>query len=305
MKELPYITHDFGARNDPKLMDLQMEMGGQGLGIFWCLVEMLWENGGTIPANYKSIAFALRWCKPAEVEKVVTGYGLFEVSDGAISSHSATARIAEMRTYFGAKSASGKKGAERRWNGTANGKAMALPMADQCGANSTPIAQPKAKQCDANGLTNILTNKQTNKHSNNNTPLTAADFFEILFFKNVHDPAGEVNRFLAYYEDRGWKYQDGTPVTDFERAAKDWKPLKAGPRWDAEALRWYRAIWNAAKARVNDAQDTFLEQLTNITRKDNNLALVFRDEGSARKVAAFIIENDLAGDWVIDYRIEN
>lgn len=305
MKELPYITHDFGARNDPKLMDLQMDMGGQGLGIFWCLVEMLWENGGTIPANYKSIAFALRWCKPAEVEKVVTGYGLFEVSDGAISSHSATARIAEMRTYFGAKSASGKKGAERRWNGTANGKAMALPMADQCGANSTPIAQPKAKQCDANGLTNILTNKQTNKHSNNNTPLTAADFFEILFFKNVHDPAGEVNRFLAYYEDRGWKYQDGTPVTDFERAAKDWKPLKAGPRWDAEALRWYRAIWNAAKARVNDAQDTFLEQLTNITRKDNNLALVFRDEGSARKVAAFIIENDLAGDWVIDYRIEN
>lgn len=290
MKDLPYITHDFGARNDPKLMDLQMDMGGQGLGIFWCLVEMLWENGGTIPANYKSIAFALRWCKPAEVEKVVTGYGLFDVSDGAISSHSATARIAEMRTYFGAKSAAGRKGAERRWNGT---------------ANSTPIAQPMADQCDANGLTNLLTNKLTNKHSNNNTPLTAADFFEIFFFENVHNPAGEVNRFLAYYEDRGWKYQDGTPVTDFERAAKDWKPLKAGPRWDAEALRWYRAIWNAAKARVNDAQDTFLKQLTNITRKDNNLALIFRDEGSARKVAAFIIENDLGGDWKIDYRIEN
>ena len=55
MKELPYITHDFGARNDPKLMDLQMEMGGQGLGIFWCLVEMLWENGGTIPANLRPV----------------------------------------------------------------------------------------------------------------------------------------------------------------------------------------------------------------------------------------------------------
>lgn len=305
MKELPYITHDFGARNDPKLMDLQMDMGGQGLGIFWCLVEMLWENGGTIPANYKSIAFALRWCKPAEVEKVVTGYGLFEVSDGAISSHSATARIAEMRTYFGAKSASGKKGAERRWNGTANGKAMALPMADQCGANSTPIAQPKAKQCDANGLTNILTNKQTNKLNNNNTPLTAADFFEIFFFDNVKDPLGEAKRFLDHYVMTFWTYTDGTPVTDVERAAHDWKPLKAGPRWDTEALRWYRAVWNAARTRVPEAADLFLRRLTNITRKDNKLALRFKDADTAHFVSSFIIENDLGGDWEIDYRVEN
>lgn len=290
MKDLPYITHDFGARNDPKLMDLQMDMGGQGLGIFWCLVEMLWENGGTIPANYKSIAFALRWCKPAEVEKVVTGYGLFEVSDGAISSHSATARIAEMRTYFGAKSAAGKKGAERRWNGT---------------ANSTQIAQPMADQCDANSLTNLLTNKLTNKHSNNNTPLTAADFFEIFFFENVHDPAGEVNRFLAYYEDRGWKYQDGTPVTDFERAAKDWKPLKPGKRFKDDLLRWYRAVWNAAKDRLPNAREILLKEIDAIKIEDGKTVLRYRTEASARAAAGFILDNDLAGDTLVDFRIAN
>ena len=288
MKELPYITHDFGARNDPKLMDLQMDMGGQGLGIFWCLVEMLWENGGTIPANYKSIAFALRWCKPAEVEKVVTGYGLFEVADGTITSHSATARIAEMRSRFGAKAAAGRKGAERRWNSTANSNAMAQPMADQC---------------DANSLTNILTNKQTN--SINITPLTAADFFEIFFFENVKDPSGEAERFVKHYGERKWTYQDGTPVGDAEQAAKAWKPLKAGPRWDAEALRWYRAVWNAARSRVPAAEDLFLMGLTNITRKDDKLALRFKDADTAHFVASFIIENDLGGDWKIDYRVEN
>lgn len=290
MKDLPYITHDFGARNDPKLMDLQMEMGGQGLGIFWCLVEMLWENGGTIPANYKSIAFALRWCKPAEVEKVVTGYGLFEVSDGAISSHSATARINEMRTRFGVRSEASRKASQARWGS---------------GRNADAIQTECERKADAMPLTNILTNKLTNKHSNNNTPLTAADFFEIFFFENVHDPAGEVNRFLAYYEDRGWKYQDGTPVTDFERAAKDWKPLKAGKRFDAEALRWYKAVWIAANARIDNAFDLFLDRITNLRRKGQQLALVFRDEGSARKVSAFITDNDLAGDWRLDYRIEN
>ena len=250
---------------------------------------MLWENGGTIPANYKSIAFALRWCKPAEVEKVVTGYGLFEVSDGAISSHSATARINEMRTRFGVRSEASRKASQARWGS---------------GRNADAIQTECERKADAMPLTNILTDRQTNKH-NNITPLTAADFFEIFFFGNVKDPAGEAERFVKHYGERGWTYQDGTPVGDTEQAAKAWKPLKAGPRWDTEALRWYRAVWNAARTRVPEAADLFLRRLTNITRKDNKLALRFKDADTAHYVAAFIIENDLAGDWAIDYRIEN
>lgn len=293
MKDLPYITHDFGARNDPKLMDLQMDMGGQGLGIFWCLVEMLWENGGAIPANYKSIAFALRWCKAAEVEKVVTGYGLFEVADGSITSHSASARIDEMRTKFGARSESSRKANAARWGKQAN-------------SERTPDGLPTQSERTPDGLplTNILTDIQTNKHINI-TPLTAADFFEIFFFENVKDPAGEAERFVKYYGERGWTYQDGTSIGDPEQAAKSWKPLKAGPRWDAEALRWYRAVWIAAKSRVPEAHDMFLRRLTSLTRRGELLALRFKDGDTARNVAAFIMDNDLGGDWVIDYRVEN
>lgn len=303
MKDLPYITHDFGARNDPKLMDLQMDMGGQGLGIFWCLVEMLWENGGAIPANYKSIAFALRWCKAAEVEKVVTGYGLFEVQGGYLFSHSATARINDMRTKFGARSESNRRASAARWGKRTDSERNADAMQMQCTRNANAMQMDSERNADAIPLTNILTNKQTN--STNNTPLTAADFFEIFFFENVKDPAGEAARFMKYYEDRGWTYQDGTPVTDPERAAKDWKPAKAGPRWDGEALRWYRAVWNAARSRVPEARHVFLESLRNITREDQKLALRFKDAETARYVAGFIMENDLGGDWKIDYRIEN
>ena len=292
MKDLPYITHDFGARNDPKLMDLQMDMGGQGLGIFWCLVEMLWENGGTIPANYKSIAFALRWCKPAEVEKVVTGYGLFEVSDGAISSHSATARINEMRTKFGARSESSRKANEARWG-----------KRSQSERNADGIRTDSERNADGIPLTNILTNIQTN--SINNTPLTAADFFEIFFFENVSDPAGEVDRFLAYYEDRGWKYQDGSPVKDFERAAKDWKPLKPGKRFKDDLLRWYRAVWNAAKDRLPNAREILLKEIDAIKTEDGKTVLRYRTEASARAAAGFILDNDLAGDTPVDFRIAN
>ena len=280
MKDLQYITHDLGARNDPKLMDLQMEMGGQGLAIFWCLVEMLWENDGAIPANYRSIAFALRWCKPAEVEKVVTSFGLFKVEEGNIVSRSASERIAHKKDAIQRMS----EGAKRRWN-------------------KAPLSQPSREPEGGLEHINKLINKQTNKEDNN-TPLTAADFFEYFFFGNVKDPGAEAHRFVNYYEERCWTFQDGTPVTDPGKAARDWKPTKAGRRWDDEALRWYRAIWNAAKDRVEDALDTFLCQLTNMRRKDQQLALVFRTPGAARKVSAFISENDLAGDYKIDYRIE-
>ena len=295
MKELPYITHDFGARNDPKLMDLQMDMGGQGLGIFWCLVEMLWENGGTIPANYKSIAFALRWCKPAEVEKVVTGYGLFEVSDGTISSHSATARIDEMRTKFGARSESSRKANAARWG-----------KQSDSGRNPNAMRTESERNADGIPLTNILTNKQTN--STNNTPPTAADFFEIFFFENVKDPAGEAKRFIEYYEGRGWTYLDGTPVTDPVRAAKDWKPKLPGKRFNEEALRWYRAAWNAYQHTVcgkEAARRDFLYQLDALSLAGQKLSITFKTAEAGRLVGQFILEHDLAGDWQLDFRVSN
>ena len=303
MKDLPYITHDFGARNDPKLMDLQMDMGGQGLGIFWCLVEMLWENGGTIPANYKSIAFALRWCKPSEVEKVVTGYGLFEVADGAISSHSASARINEMRTKFGARSESNRRASAARWGKRTESERNADAMQMQCTRNANAMHMDSERNADAIPLTNILTNKQTN--SLNNTPLTAADFFEIFFFENVKDPSGEADRFVKYYEERGWNYQNGMPITDFERAAKDWKPLKPGKRFKDDLLRWYRAVWNAAKDRLPNAREILLKEIDAIKTEGGKTVLRYRTEASARAAAGFILDNDLAGDTPVDFRIAN
>ena len=137
MKEIPYITHDLGARNDPKLMDLQMEMGGQGLAIFWCLIELLWENEGYIPANFKSIAFSLRWCKPAEVEKVAKDFGLFEIdAEGRLFSRSALERIAYKRDRFDVRSAASRKAAEARWGRSGNADAMRT----QC--DSDAVAMP-------------------------------------------------------------------------------------------------------------------------------------------------------------------
>lgn len=287
MKDLQYITHDLGARNDPKLMDVQMEMGGQGLAIFWCLVEMLWENDGRIPANYRSIAFALRWCKPAEVEKVVTDFGLFQVENGFITSRSASERIAYKKERIQEISGVRREAANKRWHGKSNADAMQT----ECKSNAT--AMP----------INKLINKQINKDINN-TPLTAAEIYEIFFFRNLKDPVGELQRFVEYYEDRGWTYQDGTPVSDPEQAAEDWKPKLQGKRFNDEALRWYHAVWNAARNR-DQAAENFLLPLDSLRLQGQQLSITFKNAQAGQAVGRFILDNDLAGDYRLDFRVAN
>lgn len=293
MKDLQYITHDLGARNDPKLMDVQMEMGGQGLAIFWCLVEMLWENDGKIPANYKSIAFALRWCKPAEVEKVVTSFGLFQVENGFITSRSASERIANKKETIQARKEAGRLG------GMASRRSKNEQTQSKGEAN---VKQTLSKAEPINKLINKQINKETNT---NNAPLTAADFYEIFFFRNLKDPAGENKRFVEYYQERNWTYLDGTPVTDPDRAAEDWKPKIPGKRFNDEALRWYKAVWNAARTREQDAADIFLKSMDSIRLTGQQLSMTFKTATAGQRVGRFILDNDLAGDYNLDFRVAN
>lgn len=293
MKDIQYLTHDLGARNDPKLMDLQMDMGGMGLGIFWCLVELLWENGGYIPENYKSIAFALRWCKSSDVEKVVKGYNLFQIEDGMITSRSARDRINSKREKFDRVSSARRAAADTRW-GRNQSKPDANPMQNGCKPDANAI------QSDA---TNLLTNLHTNK-DNNNAP-TALDILEIFFFKNMVNPSGEAARFLKHYEERNWTYQDGTPVASWEQAARDWKPAKVGSRFNAEALNWYRAVWNAARGHIANADMIFLLGVDKLDLSGQELTIRYKTVNQAKLASQFIQENDLAGDYTISYRVCN
>ena len=46
MKDSYYFQHDYNARNDPKLQDVLIELGVEGIGIYWCIIEQLYEQGG-------------------------------------------------------------------------------------------------------------------------------------------------------------------------------------------------------------------------------------------------------------------
>ena len=72
-----YFSHDYNARNDLNMKKLFMGEGLSGIGLYWCLVEMLYEKNGYIDLDYiPIIAFDLRTTEET-VHRVIDNYELF------------------------------------------------------------------------------------------------------------------------------------------------------------------------------------------------------------------------------------
>jgi hypothetical protein len=61
-KDTFYFTHDFFARKDPKCIALLKDFGMVGYGVYWSLIEIMYEQGGKIkkfPSLFSALAHEL------------------------------------------------------------------------------------------------------------------------------------------------------------------------------------------------------------------------------------------------------
>lgn len=94
-KKAYYFQHDFGARNDPKLMAIQKQIGLEGVGFFWCLIELIYEQGGTLDLQAADdLAYQLHF-DGEKAKKIVTDFGLFEIEGDQFFSQSARERLSK------------------------------------------------------------------------------------------------------------------------------------------------------------------------------------------------------------------
>lgn len=79
-KDAYYFSHDANAQDDPKLMLLIEQLGMEGIGIYWCLIEKLRsEKDYKLPLSVIK-PFANRWrTSPEKVETVIKKYELFKI----------------------------------------------------------------------------------------------------------------------------------------------------------------------------------------------------------------------------------
>lgn len=109
-KETFYFSHDYNSRNDPKMVSLLMKTGVVGVGVYWCVVEMLYEQGGYVKLNEcERIAFELR--VDSELVRKVIESNLFERNEEIFWSESVIRRTNERKV----KSAKARESANIGW----------------------------------------------------------------------------------------------------------------------------------------------------------------------------------------------
>lgn len=114
-KDTFYFSHDYNTRSDIKVKDLIAEHGMLGYGIFWSIIEDLYNNANALPTKYKTIAYELR-VDESVVSSVINDFDLFTMEDGFFGSLSVQRRLDERSE----KSINARKSALKRWERKGN-----------------------------------------------------------------------------------------------------------------------------------------------------------------------------------------
>ncbi|CAB5217805.1 Domain of unknown function DUF4373 [uncultured Caudovirales phage] len=143
-KETFYFSHDYNARNDEKIRKLLFKHGFEGYGIYWALIENLYNNENELQIDYECIAYELRTHSDL-IKSIINNFELFEIIDDVFSSNSVQRRLNERYE----KSMKARKSAKNRWD---NANAM------QTHNDSNAIKERKGKEIKEKDI--IINNKK-------------------------------------------------------------------------------------------------------------------------------------------------
>ena len=116
-----YFSHDYNAANDTKILFLRHQLGMEGYGIYWYLIEQLANAGGKLPLELIPVLSMQMHCTDVKVNGVLMNFDLFTIESGEFWSHRLQDHL-DLRLKL---SQSGKAGANNRWkNGGAIGGAI-------------------------------------------------------------------------------------------------------------------------------------------------------------------------------------
>jgi hypothetical protein bfra3_11661 len=190
MKDTFYFQHDYNARNDPKIQDLIIEHGVAGVGIFWCIIEALYEQDGKLPLrSCKSIAFVLH-VECGVVESVVRDFGLFESDGTYFWSNSVLTRLTRRKEISERR----KMAAEIRWRSS----------------KDRNQSQSEKKE--------DVERKEVNKQIKRFRPPTLKEVNTYISDKGY---SIEAERFIDFYASKGWMV-GRNKMKDWKAAVRNW-----------------------------------------------------------------------------------
>ena len=201
-----YFPHDSNAKDDPKCVLLIEQLGMEGYGIYWMLIETLREQPDYTYPVANIPALGRRYNTTAEkVKTVVCNYGLFTVKDDKIFfSDSLNRRMLVLEEKRAKRSEAGRLGNAARWK-TSQTDRNAITMRSQFIASKVK----KSKEKESIGKESM---RGKRKPFSPPTPSEVESFFT----ENGYT-AEAARRAFDYYTDANWHDAEGKPVLNWKQ----------------------------------------------------------------------------------------
>lgn len=205
-KDAYYFPHDSNAKDDPKCVLLIEQLGMEGYGIYWMLIEPLREQPDYTYPVANIPALGRRYNTTAEkVKTVVCNYGLFTVKDDKIFfSDSLNRRMLVFEEKRAKRSEAGRLGNAARWK-TSQTDRNAITMRSQFIASKVK----KSKEKESIGKESM---RGKRKPFSPPTPSEVESFFT----ENGYT-AEAARRAFDYYTDANWHDAEGKPVLNWKQ----------------------------------------------------------------------------------------
>lgn len=113
METKNYFQHDYRSRDDKKLLKVRMKHKMAGVGIYWCLVELLHEGMGYIDNDIETLSFQLQENEQIIKDVIEICFSISE--DDKIFCNRVIENLQFREEKRQANIERAKKGAEARW----------------------------------------------------------------------------------------------------------------------------------------------------------------------------------------------
>lgn len=216
-----YFSHDYNSRSDPKIIELQIKHGQAGKGIYWDLVEMLYEQNGYLEiSKIPTYAFALHTDNDT-LNSIVREFELFKIKQDKFFSASVLRRIAQRNE----KSEKAKESANARWS-KVYADANALPtLSDSNAINKIKENKKKEKEIRKEQFINFwdLYDKKTDRAKCESKFLNLSDKEIELIFERVktyvqNTPNVQYRKNpLSWLNGKCWNDESSNPVAPTQK----------------------------------------------------------------------------------------
>lgn len=195
MKDTFYFSHDYNARQDIKIKKLLVKHGMVGYGVFWSIVEDLYNNANALPTDYESIAYELR-IDIQVVKSVINDFDLFVIDGKEFGSKSIENRLNERNE----KSKKARKSALARWN-----KEKTDANALQPQSESNAIKESKGKESKERSIS-----------------LKQPSLEEIKEYILAKGYCVDAIKFYSYFTESNWVDSNGKKVKNWKQKIITW-----------------------------------------------------------------------------------